>query len=230
MFRDQFKRPDTDDAWPEAKVYRFLARAQHEEVAALAALFPRLNMGAPHQWTSADGGLTYQSTILDTDGRPITPFGHAEAYVRSAGGYDGQELFGSTYTGTGDVVFEGNTLRLPQRYARTFSGATVWVRCIVMPETLDASTEPALQPYWLRPLIVYRALIMAAQAGGQRDPKPYQDLYTQAWRGVDGTTGFLATLTTQYARSHDGALEGVRWWRAMVREGGLVGAVGASDG
>lgn len=223
MFKDRFKRPATDAAWPDATIYRYLSVAQQQEYGALGALFPRLLMSAPHEWTSADGGLTYRSTRLDSDGDPIVPFGHAEAYVRSGTGYDQGELWGSTYSGgTGDVVFEGSTLRLPQRYARTFSG-TVWVRCVEMPADIAADAEPSLSPKWLRSLVVYRALADAAASGGQRDEKPYLDMYARAWLGMDGTSGFLAQLATQYARSHDGALQGSHWWRQYWAAGGVIG-------
>ncbi len=223
FWKDQFKRPETDDAFSDALIYRTLSRAQSQVVGDIAAVFPRLMMGAPHQWTSADGGLTYQSTILDSAGNPIYPFGHAEVFVRSGSGYDNNPLYGSTYDGEGDIVFEGNTFRIPQRWARSFSG-TLWVRCVQIPDVISASSEPTLQPPFLRELIVLRALIIAANMGGQRDPAPYETLYKQAWSGVDGTSGFCAMLTTQYARMYDGANQGIGYWRRLVAQGGLVGS------
>lgn len=219
-FRDQFKRPTTDAAWSEARVYRFLSRAQSQVMADIAARFPRLLMGAPHAMETTDSGFTYHSTVYDSDGNPIYPFGHAEVYVR-VGGYDGQELYGASYgSGWGDLVFEGNRVRLPQRYARDFAG-TLYLRCVQMPESITANTDPILQPPFLRELILYRALVLAANAGGQRDAAPYEELYQSAWLGPDKRGGYMTLLATQYSRSHDAALEGVRWWRWYISQGGL---------
>ena len=62
-FRDQFKRPSTDAAWPDATVYRFLSRAQQQVYADITAGFPRLLMGAPRPISATDSGLTYVSTV-----------------------------------------------------------------------------------------------------------------------------------------------------------------------
>lgn len=211
-FRDQFKRPTTDSGWEDAVVYRLLSRAQQQVMSEVTALFPRLLMGAPHAMETTDGGLTYHSTVDDSAGNPIYPFGHAEVYAES-GGFLTRELYGSTYGGyNGDVVFEGNKVRIPQKKTETFSG-TLYLRCVQMPETISASSEPILQPPFLRELIVYRALVMAANAGGQRDPAPYEELYRTAWMGPTGAGGYLVLLATQYSKSHDGALAGVQWWR-----------------
>lgn len=218
-FRDQFKRPSTDAAWPDATVYRFLSRAQQQVYADITAIFPRLLMGAPHAMETTDGGLTYHSTVTDSAGNPIYPFGHAEVYAES-GGVLTRELYGSTYGGyNGDVVFEGNTVRIPQKKTETFSG-TLYLRCVQMPEEISAAREPILQPPFLRELIVYRALVLAANAGGQRDPAPYEDLYRTAWMGPTGAGGYLVLLATQYSKGHDGALAGVAWWRWWVATAG----------
>lgn len=222
-FRDQFKRPSTDAAWEDAVVYRFLSRAQQQVMSEIIALFPRLLMGAPHAMETTDNGLTYHSTVDDRDGNPIYPFGHAEVYAESGGDLT-RELYGSTYGGyEGDVVFEGNRVRIPQRKTSTFTG-TLYLRCVQMPDDIDASTAPILQPPFLRELIVYRALVLAANAGAQRDPRPYEDLYQTAWRGPNGTGGYLTLLATQYARSQDSALAGITWWRWWVGGGGRLAA------
>ncbi len=226
-FRDQFKRPSTDAAWPDATVYRFLSRAQQQVYADITAIFPRLLMGAPHAMETTDGGYTYHSTVDDTDGNPIYPFGAAEVYVRS-GDYDTRELYGSTYGRyDGDVVFEGNKVRIPQHRVGSFSG-TLYLRCVQMPESISASSEPTLQPPFLRELILYRALVLAANAGAQRDPAPYEELYKSAWsgNGATGSTGYLGLLTKQYSRQYDGAMAGVAWWRYWLSHGGTVGVTG----
>lgn len=220
QFKDYLNRPSTDDAFPDAKIYRLLSQAQRQVYSDIAALFPRMLMGAPHAMETTDGGLTYHSTIDDADGTPIYPFGHAEVYVR-VGGYDGQELYGASYgSGWGDVVFEGNRVRIPQAWARTFPG-TLYLRCVQMPVDISASSEPSLQPPFLRDLIVYRALVLAAKVGAERDERPWEEMYQTAWKGADGRAGYLTLLDTQYSRSHDAALEGVRWWRWYVSQGGL---------
>lgn len=223
-FRDQFKRPATDSAWEADRVYRFLSRAQQQVYSDITAIFPRLLMSAPHLMETTDSGLTYQSTLDDADGNPIYPFGHAEVYA-STGGYLSRELYGSTYGGyDGDVVFEGNKVRIPQARTGNFPGP-LYLRCVVPPVDITASVAPSLQPPFLRELILYRGLVLAANAGAQRDPKPYEDLYARAWAGATGQGGYLALLGTQYSRQHDGAMRGVAWWRWWMANGGSVAAV-----
>lgn len=225
QFKDYLNRPNTDDAFPPEKIYRLLSQAQRQVYSDITAVFPRMLMGAPHAMETTDGGLTYQSTLDDADGTPIYPFGHAEVYMRST--YDTRELFGSTYGARdGDVVFEGNKLRLPQARPGTFTG-TLYLRCVQMPVDISASAQPSLQPPFLRDLIVYRALVLAAKVGAERDEKPWEEMYQTAWsgNGAMGSVGYLGLLSTQYRASNDGALKGIAWWRHWLAQGGGVGAL-----
>ena len=118
---------------------------------------------------------------LDEDGQPITPFGHAEVYASSQGG---AELYGSTYSGgTGDVVFEGNKIRIANGYTRQYS-AGPYIRYVAMPGTISGAAEPTLQPPAARQLITTRALVMWAGRGGLRDAQSYEQMYRTAWNGT----------------------------------------------
>lgn len=221
MFRDQTKRPTTDAAWSDARVYRYLSRGQVAVYADLMAAFPRLLMGAPHLMETTDAGLTYHSTVDDSNGTPIYPFGHAEVYV-APNGVLSRELYGTSYgSNDGGVVFEGNRVRLPRGDANPYTDS-VYLRCVQMPEAISASTEPSLQPPFLRELIVWKAGELFALSGGRMDPTPYREGYASVWRGNGqlGSTGFLGMLTTQYRRSNDAALVGVKWWRAWMAASG----------
>lgn len=211
---DDFKffanRTSNDSALTDPQIYRLLTLAQQQVAGEMAALFPRMLMGAPALMTTADGGLTYTINGTDEDGESVTPFGHAEVYAK----VDGRELWGSMFgSQTGDVVFEGNTIRLPRASARTFDSGP-YIRYVAMPGTLNASNEPTLMPPDARPLITYRALILWANRGGTRDPRPYQELYDSLW----GTK--IPLYTTQYKRSADSALAGQQWWRWWMSQGG----------
>jgi hypothetical protein len=212
-------RTDNDASLVDAQKYRLLTLAQQDVTQSIAAVFPRLMMGAPVLMTTTDGGYTYTLPTTDEDGAAETPFGHAEVYLQSTGGI---ELFGSSYGGGwGDFVFEGNTLRVPRGQSRTITGGP-YMRYVEMPGTLNELNQPTLKPPMARPLIVYRALILWANRGGLRDPRPFQELYQSKWAGsgMPGDVGILGLLHTQYAQQYAGALEGSRWWRAWLANGG----------
>lgn len=215
-FRYQSGRPNVDEETTDAQAYRLLTLAQRAITNEVAAMFPRFLMGAPALMTTSDGGLTYTINGTDEDAATVTPIGHAEVYATNPSGRD---LWGSTYGGRdGDVVFEGNKLRMPGGVAGTFSSGP-YIRYVAPSGTLNASTAPSLPPL-LRPLIVPSALVMWASRGGLRDPKPYQRLYDLLWTGHTGTSGILATLSTQYLHSTDAALAGAKWWRYWLSGAG----------
>lgn len=209
-FKFHANRGDTDASLTDAQIYRLLTLAQQHVAGDLAALFPKMLMGAPVLMTTTDAGLTYQINANDEDGEPVTPFGHAEVYAKA----NGRELWGSMYgSQTGDVVFEGNKIRLPRATARTFESGP-YIRYVAMPGTLGASNAPTLRPPDARPLVTYRALIQWANRGGLRDPRPYQELYDTLWASK------VPLYTTQYKRSADTALAGQQWWRWWMSNGG----------
>ena len=217
-------RTANDSALTDAQIYRLLTLGQQQVAASVTAVFPRLLMAAPALMTTTDSGLTYQINATDEDGLAVAPFGHAELYATNP---NGGELYGSSYAGGGwgDVVFEGNKVRLAGGQARTFT-AGPYIRYVALPGTLDGSTQPTLPPV-LRPLIVYRALVLWANRGGTRDPRPYEEMYQQTWRGSgNGDWGILGLLHTQYKGMNDAATEGVNWWRAWVANGGSAPGLG----
>lgn len=210
----QLMRPDTDQAYSDAQLYRLLTLAQVDVVNSVAAQFPRALMEAPTLMTSADGGLTYTVDALDADGEAVQPFGHAEVYAKLNGG----ELYGSTYgAGEQDVVFEGGRIRLPGARARTFS-AGPYIRYVKPCPDISASSEPVLQPKDARILIVYRALVLAQSRGGLRDTSWARELYDRAWAGspATGELGFLGRYATQYAQQYSAATAGPLWWRTWT--------------
>lgn len=207
-------RPDSDEDLSADDIDGYLTDAQNQIVAELAALFPRLLMGAPELMTTNDGGLTY-TLGPDAEGHLIYPFGHAELYAQAA---NGMELYASNYGSyDGDFVFEGGKVRVPAGNTRSFASGP-YIRYVALPLKVDETNEPILQPKQLRLLILYRALVLWANTGGHRDPRPFEEMYNQAWTGKHG--GMLAMLTTQYRQSTNASLSGVNWWRFWKLSGG----------
>ena len=222
-FRRYADRPSTDEDLLDADIYAYLTDAQVQVVGELAALFPRLLMSAPTLMTTADSGVTY-TVGTDSEGATIYPFGHAEVYAQAT---NGQEMYGSTYGAyNGDFVFEGGAIRVPSGNTRTFNSGP-YIRYVALPITISASVEPILNPKQVRVLLLYRALVLWANTGGHRDPRPFEDMYQTAWLGSNRTGGLLAMLTTQYRQSGNAALAGVEWWRAFKMGGGIQNAYAA---
>jgi len=212
-------RPTDDEDLSTTDVYAYLTDAQVQVTGEIAALFPRLLMSAPGLMTTSDSGATYTISATDADGDTIYPFGHAEVYAKAT---NGAELYGSTYGQyDGDFVFEGSTIRVPGGNTRTFD-AGPYIRYVPLSNVIDASNEPTLQPKQLRQLVLFRALVLWANTGGHRDPRPFEDLYQTAWLGPARNAGLLATLSTQYRHSHYSSLAGVQWWRWWTSQPGTA--------
>lgn len=207
-------RPTTDEESTDVQIYRLLTLAQQQVAAEITALYPRFVAGAPVAMTTTDGGITYSISGTDEDSLPIVPFGHAEVYASNTSG----ELFGSTYAGReGDVVFEGDAIRIPGGQTRTFTSGP-YIRYAAQTGTLDATHPPTL-PSVCRPMITYRALVLWANRGGVRDPQPYEQMYQQAWLGANpggGDVGIRGLIATQYAQGLTAATAAQAWWRAWV--------------
>lgn len=217
-FRRYADRPTSDEDLSDADVYAYLTDAQIPVVGEIAALFPRLLMGAPALMSTSDNGATY-TVGTDSEGAAIYPFGHAEVYAQAA---NGAELYGSTYGAyNGDFVFEGAKLRVPAGNTRSFSSGP-YIRYVALPLTISASTEPTLQPKQIRQLVLYRGLVLWANTGGHRDPRPFEEMYQTAWLGPDRRGGLLALLTTQYRQSAQAAMAGIEWWRWWRAQGGMA--------
>lgn len=213
-FRFFSGRPAVDGETSDAEVYRLLTLAQQQVATEVTALYPRLVVGAPVQMVTTDSGLTYHINAVDEDNLAVVPFGHAEVFVSATGG----ELFGSTYAGReGDVVFEGDHIRIPGGVTRTFT-AGPYIRYGSIPGTLNAATAPTL-PAVCRPLITYRALVLWSNRGGMRDPRAFEDMYQQAWLGANpsaGDVGVRGLLATQYAQGFAAAAAAQAWWRSWL--------------
>lgn len=213
-FKYQRGRPSTDEESTDAQIYRLLTLAQQQVASDITAKFPRFVVGAPALMATSDSGATYYVNTTDEDSNQVYPFGHAEVYASSTAG----ELFGSTYANReGDVVFEGNKIRIPGGQTRTFTSGP-YIRYAAMPGTIDASTNPTI-PAVCKPLIVYRALVMWANRGGERDPQPYEEMYRTAWLGANpqmGDVGIQGLIATQYAQSATAATAALQWWRTWV--------------
>lgn len=207
-------RPEVDESYSDAQLYRLLSQAQVMVVNEVAARWPRALMEAPTLLTTADNGVTYTVDALDADGDPVHPFGHAEVYGRLGG----RELYGSTYAGReGDVVFEGGKIRFPGIRGRTFT-AGPYIRYVKPCPVIDANTEPVLQPKDARILIVYRALVLAQSRGGLRTTDWAEELYEKAWGGnpKTGEVGFMGRYATQYAQQNTPSMTGAQWWRSWA--------------
>lgn len=207
-------RPTTDEESTDAQIYRLLTLAQQHVASEVTSKFPRFVVGAPALMVTTDSGATYHINATDEDSQQVYPFGHAEVYASSTAG----ELFASTYANReGDVVFEGNKIRIPGGQTRTFTSGP-YIRYAAVPGTLSASSEPTL-PAIVRPLIVYRALVLWGNRGGERDVAPYEEMYQAAWMGANprnGDVGIQGLLATQYAQSATAATAALQWWRTWV--------------
>lgn len=211
-FQEECLRPanETGSEAFIARAYRYLSDAQSEWITTIAAVAPESQMGAPTQMVSTDEGYTYE--FRDANGETVFPIGHAEVRASRSGA-----LLMPTFdaSGVGDYVPEGNRIRIPNGQTRAFPDGP-WARFVAPGGTIDADTEPTLQPPHARILIVYRALAKWARRGGMRDPQPYLDMENEAWLGAPnaGVHGILGALRTQHA--HAGARLAVdpgAWWR-----------------
>jgi hypothetical protein len=200
------KRPGIDEDTTDAEWYVRLEEAQTKWMAQFAALVPEQNYAAPELLTTADAGLTYQ---LGTE-----PLG---GHIEIRHGRDGQLLIPSTDWGTGDFVFEGQTIRMPHGRARTFDQG-LYARYVKAPGLLTAGVQPVLKPAWCRLILPPTACYLHALEGGLRDPNFYLKLMQDRWAGdpdLAGDTGMLGTLKTQYfaAGMASVATLDMPWWR-----------------
>lgn len=159
-----------DELWTATRVWEVLADAQEDVYADLVPRVPHVFVGVPVLLTSSDGGVTYDFADW--------PNGHMEVYAVENGG---RELRGSSYGDlAGDFVFEGNKLRSPGNRVRTYANGP-WARYSGFPQRLSASQEPTLMPYAARELILYKALVKAADVpAAMFDGAPWEKRYTEA--------------------------------------------------
>ena len=189
-----------DELWTTARVHLILSDAYEQVVGDMAPRAPEQFMGAPVQLLTSDRRVY---TFPNGD----YPFGHVEVYARESGG---RELYVSTYGDTsGDFVVEGAQIRVVGNRQRTYQVGPI-ARYVAMPARLSDSQNPTLQPESARELILWRALILAAEvSNGEMDPTPWMSKY------ADARERWLTVWATQYAtrgQAARGQLP-VVWWQ-----------------
>lgn len=190
-------RPSTDEALTDAQGYRLLSDAQDVVTEELAAHVPWLNYGAPELMTTADSKVY---TVL------YDALGQIEVYPTLSG----QPLrCGAFWDTTADFAQEGTkTIRITGNRTRTFASGPYarYVRAEL--PLISASQAPLLEPDRARRLIVFRAAVFWARRGGRRDPKPFQDEYTEAF------TAFITAEKSKFFGQGGEAYSagGTGWW------------------
>lgn len=167
-FRRLTRVPSTSAFPATADIYAFLTEAQLEVVMELVTRVPGVMMGDPVLMTSADSGVTY-TFGTDASARNIVPIGSVEVY-RSRGDIGLNPLVPGH-----DFVMEGDQIRWVGNVPRVYSDGP-YARFVTPPQALDGSTEPTL-PIPARLLIVYKAAVLYAMAGGQQQPDYYEAKY-----------------------------------------------------
>jgi len=202
-------RPDTDESILDAQKYTLLETGQEHVYGIFATHVPEVLYGAPALLTTADSGATY------TFPGDIFPTGNVE--IRAS--RNGELLIPTTDWGTGDYVWEGANIRIPNGKTKTWSDGP-YARFMVPAGTLDASNEPTLVPAKARVLILWYALYLWAERGGgqnQIDPNRFLGLFQSALSGdtrIPGDIGILGELKRQGFGSGMAALNlADQWWR-----------------
>ena len=203
--RDEAQEPEAGTTTTAAQWYRLLTGAQHTVYRLFAQHVPHVLVGTPTALTSSDGGETYAL--------PSGAFSYGYAEVRH--GRAGPLLTpGADFSDRADFVLEGDSLRIPGGRTRTF-GNGLYLRAVAPPGTVDASTEPTLQPSWARILMVYEAVRQWAGQGALRDPSVWAEKYREEAYGDGVNIGILGTLKTQLVNQGADAAQGggAYWWR-----------------
>lgn len=207
-------RPSTDAETSDTQWYNHLTVGQEYLYQLFAAHFPEALYGAPTKLSTSDNKVyTFPSSI--------TPMGKVEIRASRNG-----ELLtpGAEWDTNADFTQEGSQIRIPHNKTRTFSDGP-YARFITPPDVIDANTEPTLKPPRARILIVWQGLIDWATIGGRRDPTPYLAGFQRAWQGdprVEGSTGLLHELKSQYFAEGMGAIQThPYWWRGADLGSGM---------
>ncbi len=192
-----------DELWTEARALSWLADAQEQVYTVLASRgAAHALVNAPVQLTTADGGVTY--TFPDG----AYPFGMVELYAQES---NGRPLVVSLFNDTqrDGFVIEGDRIRMAGGRAQTFANGP-YARYVGMAPRISATQEVLLKPDSARELILYRALVLAAEvSNGELDPAPWERKY------ADAETRWLTTFATQYAMQTQSAIDntGRAWWQ-----------------
>ncbi len=185
-------RSTTDESITDAQKYILLEQGQKHIYGIFATHVPAVLYAARAKLPTADSGLTY--TFPDD----VFPSGNVE--IRAS--RNGKLLKPTVDWGSGDYVWEGDTIRSPNGKAKTYSDGP-YARYVVPAGDLDASSEPTLEPPRARALILYYALYLFAERGGgmnQIDPNRYLGLFQSELSGdsrIPGDIGILGELKRQ---------------------------------
>lgn len=205
------KRPAIDAGTTDLNWYVLLGDAQLAMYRLISVHAPGVLVEAPIKMTSSDSGVTYYFKDED-DGTTVTPMGPVEIYDNLS---RPPLRPGTFWSKAGDYVQEGDHVRMPGNKARTFGDGFPKSRHINPPGLIASGTAPTLKPDDARELIVFKALILWANRGGRRDPRPYQDDWNRAWFG-DPNTGEMGWLYVLKGmdpfggvQAHDGGGRGI---------------------
>lgn len=205
--RDEAQEPSSGTTTTAAQWYTLLSNAQHRVYRLFAQHVPHVLAGAPTAMTSSDGGYTYS---VPSGAYPI---GLAE--IRD--GRNGPLLVpGADFSNVADFVWEGDAIRIPHGRTRTFANG-LYIKYIVPPTVIDASTEPTLTPDWARILLVYDAVEEWAGQGSLRDPAMWAAKFAKAAFGDGVDVGIIGTLKGQIVNQGADAAQGgsAYWWRTV---------------
>lgn len=183
--------------------YDLLTEAQDYWTDIIASTVPEVLYGPPTLMQTADLGFTYYFGSPTADPK-VYPIGHLEIRESRSGrvmipGSDWQEK---------DFVMEGDHIRIPNGKSRTFS-AGPYARFVTRPGTINAATEPTLQPPGARILLVDRALIL--WCGLLRDSSGFEKEEAMNWNRI------VNALRTQFHLAGAQAVddEGGDWWHGI---------------
>ena len=201
------RRPDTDEEMLDSSGvsywYDLLTEAQSYWYALFASYVPDALYGPPVLMTTEDCGYTYN---FGTVAAPIYPMGHTE--IRETRG--GRVMIPGTDWQERDFVMEGSRIRMPNGRSRTFTDGP-YARFVTEPPAITAAVQPSLTPPSARILLVNRALILWAGAGGLRDPSPFEREEAANWAAI------LNRLRTQYHLAGAVAVDDdtLPWWTSI---------------
>jgi len=180
--RDLIRRPSTDAAVTDAKLYRYLTAAESQAFEELGLTTPHALWSAPVQLTTSDGGATY-TFGNDANANPLVPI-RVDVF-RSRGDIPDYPLIEGD-----DYLWEGEIIRIPQGRTRSFAGGP-WARYIAPAIEITAAQGPTLTPHAARELLILGAAIRSGREGAMREVTDWERDYAtalQRWRTRLGNT------------------------------------------
>jgi hypothetical protein len=200
--RDRRRRPTGDADLTNTIIDGLLTDAQHYVYGLLASHFPGGGplRSAAEKMTTSDGGYTYSISNFPVIGRVVV--------------YNHQDL--TQKISDSEYFWEGQkTLRWAYGQAQEFADGPY---AVYVPQATDvgggSSTEPTLEPEYMRTLLVEYACWLDATSGNMEDGAPYMEAFQRLFYGgrTPGDLGFLGMLKRQYQGT--GARDTRHWWRS----------------